>query len=139
MLSSKGIDAGRENIMRGPKPTKLILAVEHVEILQKHLQTGKTERRVADRARILLLSAEGLNPCVVAERTGHDRTTVWRVCQRYKERGLNALQDGPRGGNRTRFSPSAGRPNGRPGLQPSQDVGALAAAMDLSHASGPDR
>jgi transposase len=95
--------------MRGPKPEKVVLAVEHVEILQKHLQTGKTERRVADRARILLLSAEGLNPCVVAERTGHDRTTVWRVCQRYRERGLDALQDRPRGGNRTRFSPSASR------------------------------
>jgi hypothetical protein len=103
--------------MRGPKPTQMVLAVEHIEILQKHLQTGKTERRVADRARILLLSAEGLNPCVVAERTGHDRTTVWRVCQRYRERGLGALQDGPRGGNRTRFSPSASRADRGAGVQ----------------------
>jgi hypothetical protein len=103
-------------MFRGPKPTQVVLCTEHIEVLETCLRTGKTERRVADRARILLLCHEGLNPCQVAERTGHDRTTIWRVCQRYKQRGLKALQDGPRGGNCTRISPSADRTDRRLGM-----------------------
>lgn len=103
--------------MRGPRPRKLVLAAERVEILRRNLQTGKTEHRVAYRSRILLLRAEGFGPSRVAEMVGVDRTTIWRVEGRYRSRGLEALRDADRPGRpRTIFPPAAGA-DGRARLQ----------------------
>lgn len=93
--------------MRGPKPQTLVVLAEHVEVLRKNLRTGKTELRVARRAQILLLRAEGLGPTSVAERLGCERTTVWRIEERYREEQLEALCDRPRPGRPRHFSPSA--------------------------------
>ena len=93
--------------MRGPKPRKFVLQAEHIEILQRNLRTGKTEHRVAYRSRILTLRAEGLGPSRVAERVGVDRTTVWRVEERYRSSGLEALRDLPRPGRPRTISPPA--------------------------------
>jgi hypothetical protein len=93
--------------MRGPKPQLLAVQLEHLEILQQNLRTGTTEQRVARRSRILLLCAQGQNPSVVATLVGCDRTTVWRVAERYKEKQLGALEDQPRPGRPAHFSPSA--------------------------------
>ena len=93
--------------MRGPKPRKLVLQAEHIEILQRNLRTGKTEHRVAYRARMLLLRTEGHGPSRVAEMVGMDRTTVWRVEERYRSSGLEALRDLPRPGRPRTISPPA--------------------------------
>src|SRR5476649_2173331 len=61
------------------KPQLLVLQAEHVEILQRHLRTGKTEHRTARRSRILLLRSEGIGPSEVALRLGCGRNTVWRI------------------------------------------------------------
>jgi DNA-directed RNA polymerase specialized sigma24 family protein len=74
-------------------PTILVVQGEHVEIFQRHLRSGKTEHRVASRARILLLRGEGFGPSEVAECAGCDPATVWRVEQRYRQRGLDALRE----------------------------------------------
>ena len=40
--------------MRGRKPVGITLPAEHVVVLQRLVRSGKTEQRVARRARILL-------------------------------------------------------------------------------------
>jgi len=84
-----------------------VLQAEHIEILQRNLRTGKTEHRVAYRARMLLLRAEGHGPSRVAEMVGMDRTTVWRLEERYRSSGLEALRDLPRPGRPRTISPPA--------------------------------
>jgi transposase len=103
--------------MRGPAPRKLVLAVEHIEILQRNLRTGKTEHRVACRSRILLLRAEGYGPTRVAEMVGRDRTTVWRVEERYRSRGVGAVRDADRPGRPRTISPPAESSSRRARLQ----------------------
>ena len=104
--------------MRGPKPQALVLEAEHVEVLRTNLRTGTTEYRVASRSRILLLRAEGLGPQQVADRVGCDRTTVWRVEQRYRGGGdaLGALHDRPRSGRPPEVSPPSAGASRRLGL-----------------------
>jgi hypothetical protein len=93
--------------MRGPKPQRLVVEAEDIEIFQQNLRTGKTEHRVARRSQILLLRAEGYGPSAVAQRSGCDRTTVWRVAERYRQERLEALCDRPRPGRPRHFSPAA--------------------------------
>ena len=94
----------------------LVLQAEHVEILQRHLRTGKTEHRVARRSQILLLRSEGVGPSEVAERVSCGRNTVWRVEERYRTEQLEALQDRPRPGRPRLFSPSDPSSDRRAGM-----------------------
>lgn len=91
--------------MRGRKPRKVVLKIEQVKILKTHLKTGKTEQRLARRARILLLSHEGKYPGEIAEHVDCDPATIWRVCERFRKRGLAALHDLPRPGAPRRIFP----------------------------------
>jgi transposase len=79
--------------------------MEEVRTLRSHLRTGKTEWRVARRARILLDIAEGKYPCQIAEVVGCDTRTVSRVRERFRERGLEAIYDAPRSGRPPEISP----------------------------------
>jgi len=110
--------------MRGRKPHKVILQAEQIEILHTHLKTGKTEQRVARRARILLLSHEGKYPWEIADYVGCDRTTVWDFHQRFRERGLDALYDLPRPGAPRRISPPAENSDSSVGLCAAEPGGA---------------
>ena len=82
--------------MRGRKPVGITLPAEHVVVLQRLVRSGKTEQRVARRARILLAMhwQERVGP--IAEHLEQHRTTVWRLCQRYRRYGLQAIIDAPR-------------------------------------------
>lgn len=102
--------------MRGPRPPVLVLATEHIEILQQNLRTGKVEQRLARRSRILLLRAEGLGRTEVAQRVGCGRNTTWRIEQRYRTAGLDALYDRPRPGRPATVSPPAAGTVRRTGL-----------------------
>lgn len=100
---------------RTPRPFKL--KVKDVSKLHALLCRGTTEQRVAQRARILL-SMHSQKPVeTVAERVDHDRVTVWRVCRRYEERGLEALYDAPRSGRPRALSPSPAGTPGKLGVQ----------------------
>jgi transposase len=60
---------------------------------------------VAQRARILLACAQAQRPQQVAAKVDQHRTTIWRVCQRYRQAGLSAaLYDAPRAGRPRIFS-----------------------------------
>jgi hypothetical protein len=56
------------------------------------------EARVAERARIVLLAAEGLTGPQIAERLGCTEPTVIKWRRQYAEDGLAGLEDAPRPG-----------------------------------------
>ena len=62
---------------------------------------------IANRARIILLSGEGLANVAVAARVGVDPTTVRKWRARYRAGGLDALCDEPRPGAPRRFGDDA--------------------------------
>ena len=93
--------------MPGRKPEALKLKRKDVIELRRLLRDGHTPQRVAQRARILLACAQHEKPQAVATKVGQNRTTIWRVCDRYRQDGLQAaLYDAPRSGRpRSFFQP----------------------------------
>jgi transposase len=93
--------------MSGRKPDQFVLKQEDRPILQDLLRNGHTRQRVARRARILLGRADAQRVNSLADQVAQDRSTVWRVCQRYCQGGLEAaLYDAPRSGRPRIFSPA---------------------------------
>ena len=92
--------------MRGRKPEPLVLNAKDQRALRQLLRDGQTPLRVARRAQILLSCAEtGQRVIVVSDKVEQNRTTVWRVCNRYRDAGLEAaLYDAPRTGHPRVFS-----------------------------------
>jgi transposase len=91
--------------MRGRKPRPLVLSSQVQSFLLALLRSAKTEQRVAKRADILLAMSHGQSTAPLAERLGMDEATIWRVCRRYEQRGLQALYDAPRSGRPRGISP----------------------------------
>lgn len=93
------------------KPHKYVIALSDKErsTLQTLIRSGKSERRIADRSRIIIWADGGITIDESAHRLGCHRETViyWR--KRFLERcdeGLpNSLQDLPRSGRPPSFSP----------------------------------
>jgi transposase len=77
---------------------RIILTPEEESTLRSWARKGKAERRVVDRARIVLWSNEGLPVEKIAERlhTRPARVSKWR--QRFMTGRLQALSDGARSG-----------------------------------------
>jgi hypothetical protein len=74
--------------------------------LQITIKSGKTEQRVARRARVLL--SMGNPQTRVVELAKHHeitRAAIWELCRRYEERGIEAIYDAPRSGRPRVFSP----------------------------------
>ena len=92
--------------MRGRKPEPLVLNDKDEKTLQQLLRDGQTPVRIARRAQILLSCAEaGRRVRWVSDKVDQNRTTVWRVCERYRDAGLAAaLYDAPRSGRPRVFS-----------------------------------
>lgn len=85
--------------MRGRKPELVKLKPKDATELRRLLRDGHTPQRVALRARILLACAQAERIQQVATKTEQHRTTIWRVCERYRQAGLSAaLYDAPRSG-----------------------------------------
>jgi len=76
----------------------ICLTEEELKVLQTWIRRGKTERRLAERARILLLAHEGCTNQQIAERleTRTARVSKWR--QRFGEHRLAGLSDAARSG-----------------------------------------
>ena len=80
------------------------------EELERLIRKGKTERRVAERARIILWADDGLSMGETAQRLECSEQTVlnWRrdfLARREEEGVVAALQDRPRPGRPPVFSP----------------------------------
>lgn len=79
---------------------------------QRHLEEllgdGRTEQRVAKRARILLAMTDPETVVEqLAEQAALTRFAIWHVCRRYEEIGLSAVWDAPRSGRPWEISPLA--------------------------------
>ena len=96
--------------MRGRKPGKFKLKTKDARFLHQLLREGETPIRVARRAQILLGRAKANQRLgTLGETVGQASSTIWRVCERYRRRGLQAaLYDAPRSGRpRVFFPPNA--------------------------------
>ena len=79
-------------------PAALALTPESRSVLEAWVRAGKTERRLVERARIVLAAADGRNTIEIAHSQHIRPATVskWRV--RFSRAGLSGLQDAPRPG-----------------------------------------
>jgi CRISPR/Cas system-associated protein endoribonuclease Cas2 len=93
--------------MRGRMPSKFAVKPKDKRFLQELLQDGQTPLRLARRAEILLGRAAPQQRLVrLSEKVEEHPSTVWRVCERYRQHGLPAaLYDAPRPGRPRVFSP----------------------------------
>jgi transposase len=66
--------------------------------LEQRARAKGAPARVAGRARIVLLAADGLTGAQIAERAGCTEPTVIKWRRQYAERGLAGLEDAPRPG-----------------------------------------
>jgi transposase len=95
-----------EVVMRGRKPETFVLKAKDKPILHELLRDGQLNQRVARRARILLCRAGDQRVIQVADKVDRNSSTVWRVCERYRQDGLaTALYDAPRSGRPRVFPP----------------------------------
>jgi hypothetical protein len=74
--------------------------------LDSLLSDGRTEQRVARRARILLAMTDPETVVErLAEQVAQTRVAIWKLCRRYEEVGLEAVFDAPRSGRPWEISP----------------------------------
>jgi transposase len=97
--------------MRRRPPHLIELSAQEQQQLESLAQAGRTEQRVARRARILLAMAD---PATIveqlAEKVELTRVAIWKLCRRYEELGIDALFDATRPGRPWELSPlAAGR------------------------------
>lgn len=77
--------------MRGRTPEKFQLKPTHKAYLRKLLQEGQTPWRIAHRAQILLQRADKKQRVgSLSEKFAQSASTIWRICQRYRDGGLEA-------------------------------------------------
>ena len=74
------------------------IAPEDRRVLEKWAGARAAERRLVDRARIVLLAGEGRPAAEIAERVGCGLETAKRWRQRYERHGLEGLRDLPKSG-----------------------------------------
>lgn len=72
--------------------------------LTRWVRQAKTERRLADRARIILWKQQGVRTQQVAERLGCDLDVVARWVKRFNEAGLAGLVDRPGRGRKPTYN-----------------------------------
>jgi len=92
--------------MCGRKPDKFVLERKDKDLLLELLRDGQTPLKVARRAQILLGRTDKRQQVILlGEKVAHAPATIWRVCERYRQNGLEAaLYDAPRSGRPRVFS-----------------------------------
>ena len=80
--------------MGGHSPDKFVLKRKDKAFLLDVLRDGQTPLKVARRALILLGRANGQQSIATSEeKVEQDRTTIWRVCERYEDGGAKSCND----------------------------------------------
>ncbi len=77
---------------------RIEIAIEDRLVLEKWANARAIERRLADRARIVLMAGEGRPAAEIAKRVGCSEATVRRQRARYVHEGLDGLRDRPKSG-----------------------------------------
>ena len=88
------------------KAEQLDVSAEDSAELRRWLRSSTTRRSHAERARIILLSAEGLSAEAIGEKLDVRRITVYKWRARFRHGGAAALADAPRSGQPRRLSPA---------------------------------
>ena len=83
---------------RGRPLPPLAITDEERETLERWIRRRKTAQALAQRARLVLSSAEGKSNKVVSEQVGLTPQTVGKWRRRYLHKGLDGLLDEPRPG-----------------------------------------
>ena len=103
--------------MRGRKPRTFALAAHDVPILQQIARSRTLPWFQVQRARAVLAIADGERIQAVAFQSQCDPSTLWRLCRRYEQAGLEGLlAEAPRSGHPIEISPSGARPDRATGL-----------------------
>ena len=84
--------------MAGPGAVVIILSKGERCELERRVRRRKIAHADAMRAEIVLLAADGLNNCAIAEEIGASRMTVMTWRKRFAFRRLDGLDDEPRCG-----------------------------------------
>src|SRR3712207_5340379 len=96
--------------MRRRPPRCIELSAEDVAYLQRLVQDGRTEQRVARRARALLAMSDPETVVQdVADRLELRRETIWHLCRRYEQVGVKVVEDAHRDGRPRTFLASGAR------------------------------
>jgi len=92
--------------MRGRNPHLISLSEADRMELQRLVDSGKTEQRVARRARILLaMEKPWIRVVELANHVEITRVAIWELCRKYEARGIEAVYDTPRSGRPRVFFP----------------------------------
>ena len=95
---SGGIAALADAPRRGRPTTEVRVTAEQREVLQRYVRRGTVSQRLALRARIVLLCAEGKTNTEVAAALGCSGPTAGKWRKRFAEAGVDALSDSDRPG-----------------------------------------
>ncbi len=82
----------------GRPATRIELTDDEREVLERYVRRGKTEARLARRARIALLAADGVATKDIAHKVGLTAGTVCKWRKRFAAKRLDGLLDEPRPG-----------------------------------------
>lgn len=92
--------------MRRRPPRRIHLPDKAQAFLEDLVRDGRTEQRVARRARILLAMARPDTVVeALAEKLEVSRKMIWDIGRRYERSGVDAVFDAPRSGRPRAFSP----------------------------------
>ena len=83
---------------------RIQLTTEEEAILRQWLRQGTSEQRLVERARIILLSQEGLTVEKIAERLAARPARVSKWRQRFAESRMAGLSDAPRSGKPNKYT-----------------------------------
>ena len=84
--------------MTGPAAVEIVLSARERGELEARVRRRKIARADAMRAEIVLLAADGLNNCAIADEIGASRMTVLTWRKRFAAQRLDGLDDEPRCG-----------------------------------------
>jgi transposase len=87
-----------EIAMTGPAAVEIVLSARERGELEARVRRRKIARADAMRAEIVLLAADGLNNCAIADEIGASRMTVLTWRKRFAAQRLDGLDDEPRCG-----------------------------------------
>lgn len=112
--------------MRRRPPRCIELSAEDVAHLQRLVRDGRTEQRVARRARALLAMADPETVVQdVADRLELRRETIWHLCRRYEQVGVKAVEDARRHGRPRTFLVAAAGGNRATGVLRARGAGVV--------------
>ena len=89
-----------------PTARPIELTAEEEQTLRMWTRAGTTEQRLARRARVILLCAQGLPIKETAEQCGLSQLSVFKWKRRFLEQRLEGLSDEPRPGRPARITPA---------------------------------